>query len=196
MSPELNYSERFTVSFEEYDGYWDTYWNNSRELFWYRLAWDILSKAGLTSYSTREEECLVYIRAITLNMIYHEFSAIAFDDICEHCDCDYYNNIQHLVSEIELGQLYGKIVLANNHYEDISDDCYLMARVLADHEWDRVFDALSKVLGDLRFFAGMYLTCAEPEECITEVEDEDGYTDEVCLLESYEQYCEIGRAHV
>ena len=176
-----------TKEFSQIEELFDTsVWVNGREKFWYRKAWECLSKNGLTSYNSREEECLVYIRIATLNMIYREFCELALDEIYEYeCMAE---TFEENLSEIEIGQLYAKYT-DSDFIDDFSGNIDYALCCLADSQRKAVYDALYKELDYFGMFCGMYFTGYTPN-CWFEDDDEDDYIllERKTKINSYDDY--------
>lgn len=176
-----------TKEFSQIKELFDTsVWVKGRENFWYRKAWECLSKKGLTSYNSREEECLVYIRIATLNMIYREFCELALDEIYEYeCMAE---TFEENLSDIEIGQLYAKYT-DSDFIDDFSGNIDYALCCLADSQRKAVYDALYKELDYFGMFCGMYFTGYTPN-CWFEDDDEDDYIplERKTKINSYDDY--------
>lgn len=160
------------VEFDEIKYGLDIFWGGGREYDWYQKAWSILDELGLTSYKTKADKHNVYIRALTLSMLYGEFCKLAFDEFHEYeCFNEMYEDE---LEEVLIGQLYSK--LPDNVLT--SDMNYILCR-LADSKRQEVFSALRKKLDETYIFLGMYFTA------ITPVDEDDNPID---VGNTYEEY--------
>ena len=55
-------------------------WEEGREEYWFRKAWDILGRQGLTAYGNNAEKATVLVRAEALGMIFEDFCQRAFEE--------------------------------------------------------------------------------------------------------------------
>lgn len=161
------------VDFRDIEDVFEGIWCESRQMFWFEKAWDILTKHNLTKYNDAKDETLVYIRALTLCMIYEEFCDLSFDEYCEYDS--YYDKICDYVPELQIGQLYGE--LYNN---DFTTSVNYASCLLAESERKNVIRALLKELDESMLFLGMYLTIYTPYEWLDEYDD--------CFINTYEEY--------
>ena len=177
-----------TIEFPKIEDLFDTsVWVKGREKFWYQKAWECLNKQGLTSYTSREEECLVYIRIDTLNMIYREFCELALDEIYEYeCMAE---TFEETLLEIEIGQLYAKYT-DNEFIDDFSGNIDYALCCLADSQRKAVYDALYDELDLLGMFCGMYFTAYTPDCWLEDIDDEDYciYDERKAKINSYDEY--------
>lgn len=178
------------VCYEEIQDIFDDVWVYSREHFWYKKAWAVLDKCGLTSYEDRETECIVYLRAVTLEMIYKEFCDVTFDEYCEH-GSSYYDSIYDIMSDFEIGQLYGK----RNNAEMAESESYAV-NWLADQEWDSICKALLGNLGINGFYLGMLLTSYTPNFWDLEEDDVTTETDDIDTYDSYWDFIKKECSHI
>ena len=130
-------------------------WVDGREHFWYQKAWSILKECGLTSYETDAECYDIYIRAITLSMLYSEFCKLAFDEF-DYYAC-YDERFENEMNDIMLGQLYSKLEDAELTF----DKNYILCR-LADSKRKEVFSALRSKMNEFDMYLGMYYTSVTP----------------------------------
>lgn len=137
------------INFEDIKSELKLIWTNSMEHFWYEKVWSILEHHNLTSYKNTEGYHIVYIRALTLSMLYSEFCDICFDETTYYSCCDY--KFEDELNDIVLGQLYGKL----NTLEVSTDRNYILC-CLADSQRDIVISTLRKELSDVEILAGMY----------------------------------------
>ena len=167
-----------TKEFSQIEELFDTsVWVKGREKYWYRRAWECLAKKGLTSFSSREEECLVYIRIATLNMIYREFCELALDEIYEYeCMAE---TFEETMTELEIGQLYAKYT-DNEFIDDFSGNIDYALCCLADSQRKDVYNALYEELDLLGMFCGMYFTGYTPNCWFEEVDEDD---DDYCIYD-------------
>lgn len=177
-----------TKEFSQIEDLFDTsVWVKGREKYWYRKAWECLNKKGLTTYSSREEECLVLIRIATLNMIYREFCEMALDETYYYeCMAETFENE---LSEFEIGQLYSKYT-DDEFIDDFNDNIDYALCLLAESQRKVVYDALCSELDLLGMFCGMYFTAFTPY-CWYEEDDENEdcfYCDQKIRINSYEEY--------
>lgn len=176
-----------TKEFSQIEELFDTsVWVNGREKYWYRRAWECLAKKGLTSFRSREEECLVYIRIATLNMIYREFCELALDEIYEYeCMAE---TFEETLLEIEIGQLYAKHT-DNEFIDDFSGNIDYALCCLADSQRKAVYDALYDELDYLGMFCGMYFTSYTPN-CWFEEDNEYDHIpiERKTKINSYDEY--------
>lgn len=177
-----------TLEFSQIENLFDaSVWVKGKEKYWYRKAWECLNKKGLTAYSSREEECLVYIRIATLNMIYREFCELALDESYE------YELMAEIFgeyfSEFEIGQLYAKHT-DSEFVDDFKGNINYALCCLADSQRKIVYDALYSELDYLGMFCGMYFTGYTPN-CWFEYNDEDDdciYNERKTKINSYDEY--------
>lgn len=179
-----------TIQFSQIEDLFDTsVWVKGREKYWYRKAWECLSKKGLTSYNSREEECLVYIRIATLNMIYREFTELALDEIYEYeCMAE---TFEETMTELEIGQLYAKYT-DGEFIDDFSGNIDYALCCLADSQRKDVYNALYEELDLLVMFCGMYFTGYTPNCWFEEVDEDDDdyciYDERKSKINTYDEY--------
>jgi len=181
------------IQFSQIEDLFDTsVWVKGREKYWYRKAWECLSKKGLTSYNSREEECLVYIRIATLNMIYREFTELALDEIYQY-EC-LAETFEETMTEIEIGQLYAKHT-DGEFIDDFSGNIDYALCCLADSQRKNVYNALYEELDLLGMFCGMYFTGYTPNCWFEEVEEVDEDDEDYCIyderkskINTYDEY--------
>ena len=167
------------VSYEDVKNTFNEVWQFSREQLWYKKAWTILEKCNLTSYDNREEECVVFLRAITLEMIYKEFCDVTFGEYCEHGA--YYDNLCGNITDFEIGQVYGR-----NNNQEFAESEYYAVNWLADNEWELICKTLADKMDINELFLGMFLTAFTPN-CLFEDDSLAGKYD----IETYEGYWEF-----
>jgi hypothetical protein len=157
------------VDFDEVKSIFDNYliWVGGKAINWYKKAWSLLEKGGLTTYQNDLEYNNVIIRAYTLAMIYMEFCELAFD---EYCDYDFTDWEEHEeLNQFKIGQLSIKLLDDDDCIE--LDDAF---KGLVEHERIKVVDCLVKNIGaggESTVFVYMYLTAMD-------MNDEDDYGDE------------------
>jgi len=181
------------IQFSQIEDLFDTsVWVKGREKYWYRKAWECLSKKGLTSYNSREEECLVYIRIATLNMIYREFTELALDEIYQY-EC-LAETFEKTMTEIEIGQLYAKHT-DGEFIDDFSGNIDYALCCLADSQRKNVYNALYEELDLLGMFCGMYFTGYTPNCWFEEVDEDDEDDEDYCIyderkskINTYDEY--------
>ena len=156
---------------------WQTIWTFGDELCWFRKAWAILEKYGLTHYCDKREYGKVLTRVLTLNMIYGEFCKLTFE---EYYGYDFSDLLYDDLSDLELGQLYAEV-----NQDDFVDSREDALRELAEEGRIQVFDALHKELSTEDLFAAMYFTAVSPR-------DEDG---DSIVFSTYEEYCTYLEKH-
>lgn len=163
----------YTIEFSEVENIFEGIWCESRQMYWFEMAWDVLTKQNLTTVDNEGDEILVYIRALTLYMIYEEFCDLVFEEYCEYYS--YYEKINDCVSEFQIGRLYGE------RYKDkFTDDVDYACCCLAESERRNVMSALLKDLDESKIFLGMYLTVYTPYSWLDEDDD--------CVIDTYKQY--------
>ena len=174
--------------YSEIEDLFDTsVWVKGREKYWYRKAWECLAKKGLTSFDSREEECLVYIRIATLNMIYREFCELALDESYYYeCMAETFENY---FLELEIGQLYAKYT-DGEFIDDYAGNIDFALCCLAESQREIVYDALYSELDMLGMFCGMYFTGYTPDCWLEKVDDEDCsiYDEPKTKVRTYEEY--------
>lgn len=179
-----------TKEFSQIEDLFDTsVWVKGKEKYWYRKAWECLSKKGLTSYSSREEECLVIIRIATLNMIYREFCELALEETYYYeCMAE---TFEEELLEIEIGQLYAKYT-DDEFIDDFSGNIDYALCCLADSQRKVVYDALYSELDLLGMFCGMYFTGYTPDCWLEEVDYDDEnyciYDEQKTKVNTYDEY--------
>ena len=176
-------------AFSEIEELFDTsVWVNGREIYWFRKAWECLSKKGLTSFNSREDECLVYIRIATLNMIYREFCELALEE--SYCYACMEETFEDTLLEIEIGQLYAKYT-DNEFIDDFSGNINYALCCLADSQRKKVYDALYSELDLLGMFFGMYFTGCTPDCWLADSDDDENnciYDERKTKVNNYEEY--------
>lgn len=161
------------VLFADVDVMFSRVWYSGHEEYWYQRTWNILGKHGLTYYSTQKDYYKVFIRAITLSMLYEEFCHLAFDEYCSYGT--YGDAVDGIIPEIMIGQLYGELP-----GYDFTDDTNYAICMLADAERQQVFKALLSEMTETDMFVGLYCTAVTPYR--------DGEEEETYDVDNYDEY--------
>ena len=137
-------------------------WTANREGLWYRKMWEILTKQGLTSYTTAEEQDKIIIRAAALGMIYIDLcqkiadEEASYDEIVEGVR-------DYLGGEEEVSFFYG-CNTAGESYPGLGD----AIGELTDRERSLILTALSREMSD-------EMICVSAYGTITDVWNETDY---------------------
>lgn len=156
------------------------FWDSNYVIFWYKKAWSRLIKHGLADYKNNIELNIVYLRALSLIMIYAEYCQLVFDLYCGYDS--YEDTFIDIVSEFIIGQLY---------YEQenrITNDFNYAICVLADIERDKVVNTLMKdsEFGSYWFIVGAYFSVVVPYV----KNDKDLKSNDPMTFEEYCKYIE------
>ncbi|MCR5834306.1 MAG: hypothetical protein K6G55_06640 [Selenomonadaceae bacterium] len=142
----------FRVSFQDISGYIPSIWGSGHEWIWFKKAWNVLENQKMTSYSTPLEMRIVYLRALTLGMIYIDFCKVAMDEIGGYEDLlDTFRF--DITDEGELGFIYAKF-MNKNVYTGFNDAIC----ELTDRERPHILRALFKEMDASYISVGMYCT--------------------------------------
>lgn len=178
------------VSFDDVRNIFDNYtvWAGGKAIHWYKKAWSLLDKGGLTTYQNDIEYTNVIIRAYTLTMVYMEFCQLAFDEYCCY-DFSYWEEESGL-SQFRIGQLSNKLLDDEELLE--LDDAF---QGLVEYERIKVVDCLLKNIGpggENTIFVYMYLTAVDMcDEGTLEDDDSDCSCDDVSEYDSYEKEVDL-----
>ena len=130
-------------------------WATDREGLWYRKMWEILTKQGLTSYTTAEEQDKIIIRAAALGMIYIDLcqkiadQEASYDEIVEGVR-------DYLGGEEEVSFFYGRNT-ASESYPGLGD----AIGELTDRERSLILTALSHEMSDEMICVSAYATTTD-----------------------------------
>lgn len=150
-------------------------WVSGGDLAWAKSAWQALSQAGMTAYTSEAERTICVVRLIALSALYQEFCVRAFDEGSsgewqEEITSDLVGDYP-LLDVFTLGQLAERrqIDVDNSPLYD-SDPPVLSSVILelVQDEYRQVVDTLQEQWGENAFFTSLYVS-AEPDED----EDED-----------------------
>lgn len=178
------------VGFDEVENIFDNYtiWAGGKAIHWYKKAWSLLEKGGLTTYQNDLEYTSVIVRAYTLAMVYMEFCDLAFDEYCCYDFTDWEEESE--LSQFRIGQLSNK-QLDDDECSEL-DDAF---KGLVEHERIKVVDCLVKNIGpggESTIFVYMYLTAVDmDDEEDIEDEDSDCSNDEVSEYDRYERETDL-----
>lgn len=149
-------------------------WCFGYEKYWYQDVWNILQKHKMTRYTTERERCEVLLRAAAVSMVYEDFCQVYSDELPSY---DYVNELAGDISELVLGQLYGK-KYPDEIVESYSSAIFTLANDLR-HE---IVSAIKAEQSDFEIFTHLICTVHAPT-----IEDEDG--DEVDFeIENFGDY--------
>ncbi len=140
------------VDFCEIEYIFDTfqYLCTDNEKQWYECMWHILDKQQLTAYDTEENHYQVILYAVTLLLIYSDFSYYAFDD---RIPTDYIaSEMEEDIPTFLLGQLYA-MRFKKTVDIDHTDEALLL---LADSYRDKVISAIKAEIGLEMLFVSLY----------------------------------------
>lgn len=137
-----------------------TVWSGTPELSWFKKAWNGLSTIGLTQYSNDEERHWVYVRAITLGIMYGEYCYLEWDE---------YSDASSLLTEVYWDEDISHTRIGNmvekNFVIALVDEQELFYNVVMDLVSQmrlEVFDAISRGFGgDVRLYTGLYISREE-----------------------------------
>ncbi len=125
-------------------------WMTSKEIQWYESMWGVLEKQKLTFYETEEERRQVLLYAVTLMLIYSDFSYYAFDD---RVPTSYIaDEMEEDIPPFLLGQLYA-MRFRKTIDIDHTDEALLL---LADSYRDKVISAIKAEIGLEMLFVSLY----------------------------------------
>lgn len=126
-------------------------WSTDNEIYWYEGIWRKLKDQGLTRYTNDWERYEVILRAVSLLLLYSDFSRVAFDEE-PYFDYIYDETIGEYIPKFELGQVFFK---RTGHYTKDTDyavfsaaDTYrpeIMAALRKERNWDELFFSLCAV---------------------------------------------------
>ena len=143
-------------------------WMTSKEIQWYESMWSVLEKQQLTFYETEEDRRQVLLYAITLLLIYNDFSVYAYDEPVDFY-CLYSDELKEDIPPFVLAQLYAR---RNNETIESEEDALLL---LADSYRDKVISAIKAEIGLQMLFVSLF---AVHYTFTRYVIDEDGEEDE------------------
>lgn len=143
-------------------------WMTSKEIQWYESMWGVLEKQKLTFYETEEERRQVLLYAVTLMLIYNDFSVYAYDEPVNFY-CLYYDEFEEEIPPFVLAQLYAR---RNDETIESEEDAFLL---LADSYRDKVISAIKAEIGLQMLFVSLYAVHYTFTRYVT---DEDGEEDE------------------
>jgi len=150
-------------------------WVSGGDLAWAKTAWQALTQAGMTAYTSEAERTVCVVRLIALSSLYQEFCVRAFDEGSsgewqEEITSDLVGDYPR-IDVFTLGQLAERrqIDVDNSPLYD-SDPPVLSSVILelVQDEYRHVVDTLQEQWGGNAFFTSLYVS-AEPGED----EDED-----------------------
>lgn len=134
-----------------------TVWSNAPELPWFKKSWKGLIAAGITSYSNDVEKHWVYIRAITLGIMYGGYCHLEWDECYDERDL-----IRELYWDDELDQDQILNMLGENiDLNDIGKQDAFCSIVIdsVDKVKFEVYDALVKEFGDpATLYVGLFIS--------------------------------------
>lgn len=143
-------------------------WMTSKEIQWYETMWGVLEKQQLTFYETEEERRQVLLYAVTLMLIYNDFSVYAYDEPVNFY-CIYYDEFEDEIPPFVLAQLYAR---RNKETIESEEDALLL---LADSYRDDVISAIKAEIGLQMLFVSLYSVHYTFTRYVI---DEDGEEDE------------------
>ena len=85
-------------------------WCSGYEKYWFEHAWNVLTRQGMTGYNNSREYYEVWIRAVALARVYHQFCGMVFD---ENTEPNYTDYIDDEVPMLVVAQLFlgGKLLV-------------------------------------------------------------------------------------
>jgi hypothetical protein len=153
-------------------------WASGGDLEWAKTAWQALTRAGMTTYTSEAERTICMVRLIALSALYREFCVRAFDEgsssewqelITGDLVGDY-----PLLDAFTLGQLAERLQIDVDNpslYESDPLATTFVILELVERKYRGVVDALTKQWGENAFFTSLWIS-AEPDY------DEDDDADE------------------
>lgn len=127
-------------------------WCSGYEKYWFEHAWNVLTRQGMTGFDNSREYYEVWIRAVALARVYHQFCGMAFDENTEPYYTDY---IDDEVPMLVVAQLLGSRLPKDEICEENESELLL---VLVDIVKFEVFQILSRELSEADVYAWMYCT--------------------------------------
>jgi hypothetical protein len=158
-------------------------WVDGGDLAWAKSAWQALSQAGMTAYTTEAERTTCVVRLIALSALYWEFYVRAFDggssgEWQELITSDLVGGYPKLNASA-LGQLAGWL---GNEEDDSplydSDPSVLQSLIvkLVYDEYRSIVDTLQGQWGGNAFFTSLWVS-AEPDQYEDDEENDEGKAD-------------------
>ena len=145
-------------------------WDGGGDLTWAKSAWEALSQAGMTSYTSEAERTICVVRLIALNALYLEFCVRAFDEgdsdgwqdaVTSDLVGDY-----PLLDAFTLGQLAERrqIDVDNSPLSESDPPAFSQVILeLVQAEYRVVVDTLQEQWGENAFFTSLYVS-ANPDD--------------------------------
>ena len=135
-----------------------TIWLGEPELAWFKKAWCGLEREGLAAYSNDEERHWVYIRALTLVVMYGEYCSLEWGESfdAESVISEFaWEDWQEEISQVRIGNMVAR------HFEaedgSPQDLLFLAVWDLVSKVRSEVYGAICKEFGDpTTLYAGLY----------------------------------------
>ena len=159
-------------------------WLGQPEMAWAKRAWEMISEAGLSSYSDECERHRVLIRLLTLAILFHEFWYMAAQETFDRDDIMMRWEEASDVSHLWIGFLAGKEgAELNTDFEQ--QDLYQALDHLAECRRREIVRALLKGFGNEEaLFASLW--CSNNEQL----------ADETCDEQEEEAFWELGQSSI
>lgn len=156
-------------------------WMGGGDLEWAKTAWEALTQAGMTTYTSEVERTVCMVRLIALSALYREFCVRAFDEGSsgewqEVVGSELLGNYPQL-DAFTLGQLAERLQIDVDNaslYESDPPACTFVILELVEREYRGVVDALMGQWGLNAFFASLWLSAGFGQD---DDEDEDDEKD-------------------
>lgn len=193
------------VEFSDVKEFFNPIWSGNTEMFWYEIAWDILSKANLTQYEEKDlkHRCEIYVYPYVLQMLMGEFSYFMFNESYNYeCEHDFDDDILNAAA---VGWLYRDSLDGYaNINECFSNEASNMLMNLVRQYRYVIADILFELLGDLILYL-LYFSAVTPfDEAGNEIafENKESYYnyakqyceseyEQISIFDSFEQECQV-----
>ncbi|MEK3976222.1 hypothetical protein [Psychrobacillus sp. FSL K6-1267] len=145
-------------------------WSDDMKILWAEKSWIGIENNGLADYRNELERCKVYIRLISMVVLYGEFCSITTE---ETFSTDFHSWMDRIeLSPIRIGQLVGSSFDLEEYDEyDLIDSAIAE---LVDQTTKDVMRSISKEFGGInKLFVGLWLTYENLEEYFDEEDDEE-----------------------
>lgn len=144
------------------------------EQYWFQNAWNILHKHNMTRYSSEAERYKVLLRAVAISIIYEDFCKVYRDELPSY---EYTNELDSDISDLVLGQLYGK-----QYPDEIVERQAEVIFTLANELRYEVISTIKSEMQDLEILASLICTALT----LTVLDEENNEVD--FELENYGDY--------
>ena len=140
------------VEFEDVEDCFDEIWSNGNEKYFFEIAWDALTKAGITQYRNAREKAEILVYPYVLSMLNGEFAQLMFDEPYYYEFPQYDESDESVLERLtgaSLGWLYCDSMNKYINHDEMfdPDPSSILANLVSEYRY-KVANPLFEVLGE------------------------------------------------